>query len=890
MSYQTPNLAGKVPPFISTNAIQSVTKTVSSGTVLILTKTSTQQQYITGSTAQTIRLPVETTLPIGQSFTIINASSAIITVQSSNTSVIVTIDPGATRIFTVFDNTILTNAAWNFPPLGVTSVTGTANQVGVSASTGAVTFTLPQDIATFSSPTFSQIRFGNGIQVGNASSTALRTSGIAIGKGAVVGQSSPTVTTQATTTNISPSSHVNLFNSSGDQTLQTVQVTSTFNLTTIRVFLNQSSQSFSGPYMFALQKGSISPNTLTGGSSFVNISVFATAPFTDLDFSSLGLTLTPGPWTFKNIAPGGFGGQQLDISGAATTDVNQPFSCNQGSNFVWYLTFFGTQQTGFNSIAIGQNASSFADGAIAIGQNVTANIADGLFLKHNTYSISDSSFKVAGFRNGTNEIVGATTLPSGLIPLPANQIFVGNGSNLATPVSMSGNATINSAGVVTLSNTGVTPGTYGSATQVPVFQTNSQGRIISVTNTTIPTTPVGVSSLTTNTGLSTNVGATGNVTITNTGVTSITTNSGLSTNVSATGNVTITNTGVISLSGTTNQIDVFPATGNSIASLPNQISIGSGYVSIGSANNLAGIGGVCIGTGAATNIIGLDNVVIGNDAGNAMINSQRNVIIGDNAAPLYDGNDIVSIGKNACASATNGLSQSSFLGSNVANNLTNGSYNTFFGNWVTGQALTSGSSNALFGTDSGAAFTSGDRNTLVGAQAGIFFTSGSDNTFIGMQAGQNLSMGDYVTCIGSGSQPSGPNANQELTLGNSGLLTLRCAQQTIMSLSDRRDKNNIVPLTQGLDFVSKLQPVRFYWNMRDGGRVGIPDTGFIAQDLQQVQIETEIIPGLVYEANPDKLEASYAKLIPVLVKSIQDLKAIVDKQSAEIESLKSLNK
>jgi len=40
------------------------------------------------------------------------------------------------------------------------------------------------------------------------------------------------------------------------------------------------------------------------------------------------------------------------------------------------------------------------------------------------------------------------------------------------------------------------------------------------------------------------------------------------------------------------------------------------------------------------------------------------------------------------------------------------------------------------------------------------------------------------------------------------------------------------------------------------------------------------IPGLVYDVNPDQLEAGYGKLLPVLVKAIQEL-------SAEVESLKA---
>jgi len=58
------------------------------------------------------------------------------------------------------------SVAWtNAPSTGVTSATGTANQVlvngGTSAQTGAVTFSLPQSIATTSTPTFASLTISN---------------------------------------------------------------------------------------------------------------------------------------------------------------------------------------------------------------------------------------------------------------------------------------------------------------------------------------------------------------------------------------------------------------------------------------------------------------------------------------------------------------------------------------------------------------------------------------------------------------------------------------------------------------------------------------------------------------------------------------------------------
>jgi hypothetical protein len=106
---------------------------------------------------------------------------------------------------------------------------------------------------------------------------------------------------------------------------------------------------------------------------------------------------------------------------------------------------------------------------------------------------------------------------------------------------------------------------------------------------------------------------------------------------------------------------------------------------------------------------------------------------------------------------------------------------------------------------------------------------------------------------------------------------------TITSLSDLRDKANIVYLDAGLDFIKAVEPVRFTWNMRDGGKVGEEDTGFIAQQLKLAQEYTGItIPGLVYEENPEKLEAGYGKLLPVLVKAIQELAAKVEALEARL--------
>jgi hypothetical protein len=68
-----------------------------------------------------------------------------------------------------------TNTSWStLPSAGVTSITGTANQIIASSSTGAVTLSTPQDIATTSSPTFANITTTGDIAVngGDITTTA----------------------------------------------------------------------------------------------------------------------------------------------------------------------------------------------------------------------------------------------------------------------------------------------------------------------------------------------------------------------------------------------------------------------------------------------------------------------------------------------------------------------------------------------------------------------------------------------------------------------------------------------------------------------------------------------------------------------------------------------
>jgi hypothetical protein len=270
--------------------------------------------------------------------------------------------------------------------------------------------------------------------------------------------------------------------------------------------------------------------------------------------------------------------------------------------------------------------------------------------------------------------------------------------------------------------------------------------------------------------------------------------------------------------------------------------------------------GIKVGNGALENGVGFQNTVFGNVACQND-NGFANTVMGYGA--------LAGDGTTSC-------SQSVAIGVNTLGNMN-----------------TSGMDNTAVGHQAARDFKSGVYNTAIGAKALSETPNASYCTLIGWGAGGTANVfpapggfkmlnGDNVTCIGFDARPSLANISDEITLGNGAIGALRC-NAPLSSLSDKRDKKKIKKLSVGLEFINTLKPVEFVWNDRENERKrDIKDFGFIAQDLKKAQEDAELADTLklVYEANPDKLEAFYGKLVPVLVKAIQDL-------SKEIEILKS---
>jgi len=99
--------------------------------------------------------------------------------------------------------------------------------------------------------------------------------------------------------------------------------------------------------------------------------------------------------------------------------------------------------------------------------------------------------------------------------------------------------------------------------------------------------------------------------------------------------------------------------------------------------------------------------------------------------------------------------------------------------------------------------------------------------------------------------------------------------------SDIRAKKSIINITYGLKDILNLRPVSYNWKKEKGNTQ--QSLGLIAQELLAVVPEVVNIP----EDKKDLLGVNYAELIPVLIKSIQELNYKIESQSAEIAQLKS---
>jgi hypothetical protein len=129
------------------NITNGYSTTVTAAGTTTLTSSSNYEQFFTGTTTQTVVLPVVSTLTLGQQYQITNNSTGNVTVQSSGGNAFQSLPGGTAATFTVIAITGTGVSSWSASYSGFSSITGTGSAV-LSTSPTLVTPTLGVATAT----------------------------------------------------------------------------------------------------------------------------------------------------------------------------------------------------------------------------------------------------------------------------------------------------------------------------------------------------------------------------------------------------------------------------------------------------------------------------------------------------------------------------------------------------------------------------------------------------------------------------------------------------------------------------------------------------------------------------------------------------------------------
>lgn len=352
------------------------------------------------------------------------------------------------------------------------------------------------------------------------------------------------------------------------------------------------------------------------------------------------------------------------------------------------------------------------------------------------------------------------------------------------------------------------------------------------------------------------------------------------------------------------------------------ITTGNYNVSVGrlSMDNSAGVTGdenTAIGNGTMRVLTsGANNTGVGSGALASNTTASYNTAVGYTALYSNTTGQNTAFGSEALYTNTTGLSNTAIGGGTTAISAalalnTTGSYNTAVGNGALRTNTTAsnntalgfsalhsnttasnstavgyqagytstGQRNAFFGSEAGYANTTGESNTYIGRQAGNLMTSGNNNTIIGKYSGNQggldiRTLSNHIVLSDGDGNPRarwdnngrpffpdlGSDAGTNTVKFNTG--TGRLSYDT----SSARYKDNIRDSVYGLSHVMQMRSTQFEY--KEGGR---SDVGLIAEELQPIVPE---LVGINKEGQADSV--SYDRMVSVLVKAIQELKAEID--------------
>ena len=294
------------------------------------------------------------------------------------------------------------------------------------------------------------------------------------------------------------------------------------------------------------------------------------------------------------------------------------------------------------------------------------------------------------------------------------------------------------------------------------------------------------------------------------------------------------------------------------------------------------------------NTTGSFNTANGNEALYKNTTGYSNVAIGIKA--LHENTDrgnLVAIGDSALY--YNGIGA---INSNQSSENTAVGSKTLFSN-TTGYCNTANGYKALYLS------TTGSFNTANGDYALYGNTTGSLNTAVGYSSGPTSNNLSNTGAFGYNAKPTASNT---IVIGNTSITQIG-GNVAWSNLSDGRFKTRVTANVPGLEFIMKLRPVTFHWNLdaldkfkgiNESDTQKDPEmqkarhdketklyTGFIAQEVEKAADECHFdFSGIVKPPNEKTpYNLSYAEFVVPLVKAVQEQQQTIEKQQEMIQKL-----
>lgn len=306
------------------------------------------------------------------------------------------------------------------------------------------------------------------------------------------------------------------------------------------------------------------------------------------------------------------------------------------------------------------------------------------------------------------------------------------------------------------------------------------------------------------------------------------------------------------------------------------------------------------------------NALFGQNAGNALTRGSRNCLFGYSAGGImWEGSDNTFMG-NSAGRIAQYVNHSVAIGPSAAGKLFDTTSAIAIGSSAMGNTITANDTVGI-GRFVMQNCLSAFRSAAVGhnamnANATFDYCAG-----IGFEALRNDLTGTSLTGtitnstgVGSRSRVSGSN---QVQLGDNA--TTPYAYAALQIRSDERDKADIEPTALGLDFIERIEPVQYRWDMRDDYVDDVPEDqraewwsnpvkdgskkrkrmqqGVIAQQVRDVcaamGVDFSGLQDHAINGGNDVLTVGYEHFVPPLIRSLQEVSARLKAAEAQIAKL-----